>query len=395
MRTNRKVEFTDRRVERLQGPEQEDRGKAVEFTDTRVPRLKLSVSTTGLRTWSYRYLFNEIKRVDRIGTFPGIKTDDARRIALAWGASIDQGIDPRAEKVIRKEMPTVEAFAYQHYEPFAKVHKKSYADDAAKLRMYIIPKFGKRRMSDVTRHDIDLYRTEIAEKLSPSSANRHHALLSRMFSLGMQWDIVKTNPCIGLKKFKERTDAGRFLSPEDIGSLLDALDQDYNVIASGALKVLLFSGLRREEVAQARWEHLDIERGLLFLPTTKAQKSRWVPLNNLALEVITNLPKSDSPWIFPGRDVMKPINNLRKPFNRALEIAKLGRMRVHDCRVVFASSAAGAGVSLFQIQSLLGHSSPVMTMRYSFLAGRALHDASTIAANAMISARTPSQPPAA
>lgn len=281
MRNNRKVEFTDRKVERLDGPDPDDRGKAVEYTDTRVPKLKLAVSASGSKTWSYRYVFNEVKRVDRIGTFPGISTDEARRIALGWGALVDQGIDPRAEKVARKAMPTLAAFAAEQYEPFAKVHKKSYEDDAAKLRMYILPKFGKRRMSDITRHDIDLYRTEIAEKLSPSSANRHHALLSRLFSLAMQWDIVKANPCLGLKKFKERTDAGRALSPEEIASLLLALDQEENVIAAAALKVLLFSGLRREEVAQARREHLDVARGLLFLPTTKAQKSRWVPINVL------------------------------------------------------------------------------------------------------------------
>lgn len=394
MRNNRKVEFSDRKVERLEGPGQDDRGKAVEYTDTRVPKLKLAVSASGLRTWSYRYLFNEDKRVDRIGAFPGINTDEARRIALGWGALVDQGIDPRAEKIARKAMPILEAFANEQYAPFAKIHKKSYEDDAAKLRMYILPKFGKRRMCDISRHDIDLYRTEIAEKLSPSSANRHHALLSRMYSLAIQWDILKVNPCLGLKKFRERTDAGRFLSPEDIGKLINALDQDYNLVAAGALKVLLFSGLRREEVAQAKWEHLDVERGLLFLPTTKAQKSRWVPLNDLALEVIAKLPDSDSKWIFPGRDSASPICNLRKPLERALEKAELGKMRIHDLRVCFASTAAGAGVSLFQIQSLLGHSSPVMTMKYAFLAGRALHDASTIAANAMVSAKTP-QPPAA
>ncbi len=384
MRVNRKVEFTDRRCEKLVGPSEDDRGKAIEYTDARVPRLKFAVSGTETRTWQFRYVFNGVKRVDRIGSFPGIGTEEARKIALGWGAQIDQGIDPRAEKIARKKMPTLEEYANNDYLPFAGVHKKSVGDDEAKLKMYILPKFGRRRLCDISRQDVDLYRTEIAEKLSHASANRHHSLLSRMFNLAIQWDILKDNPCSRLKKFRERTDAGRFLSPDEIARLLAALADEPNKVASSALMVLMFSGLRREEVATARKEHYDAERGLLFLPNTKAQKSRWVPINDIAKEVIAQLPESYSEWLFPGRFPGRPIHNLRKPFERALAKAGLGKMRIHDLRVNFASNAASAGVSLFQIQSLLGHSSPVMTMKYAFLAGRALHDASAIAANAMV-----------
>lgn len=82
---------------------------------------------------------------------------------------------------------------------------------------------------------------------------------------------------------------------------------------------------------------------------------------------------------------MRPVCNLFKPFKRALEVAGLeSSIRIHDLRHSFASNAVSAGVSLFQVQTLLGHSSAQMTQRYAHLAGTALHDASAAAVRAML-----------
>lgn len=392
MKENRKIEMTDRRCEKLAGPDANSKAKEIEYSDVRVPRLKLLVSRTGRRTWYWRYVWREAKEVIRIGAFPGIDVEDARRIAREYGTMIDQGQDPKSEKKALQAMPTLEEFAQQRYLPYAAAHKRSASDDEAKLRTWILPKMGKKRLCDITRHDIDMHRTEIRKSHSASTANRHHALLARMLSLAVEWEILKVNPAVGLKKFAEVTDAGRFLTPDEIGRLLAALDQDENVVGAAALKLLLLTGCRREEIAQARWEDLDVERGLLKLPKTKAGKVRWVPLSPQAQDVLLGLPEIESDWIFPGRDQARPVCNLFKPFKRALEVAGLeSNIRIHDLRHSFASNAVSAGVSLFQVQTLLGHSSAQMTQRYAHLAGTALHDASAAAARAMLGAAGSSQ----
>jgi integrase len=390
---DRQVDFTDRRCERLPGPEPGDRSKAIEYSDLRVRRLKFSVSETGLRTWYWRYTLNGAKRSVRIGEFPGITTEQARRMALELGALLDQGIDPQAEKLARKATPTLAEFANDYYLPHARAHKRSADDDASKLKLWILPKLGRKRLCDITRHDVDLHRTEMAKSHSAGTANRHHALLARMLALAVEWDLLKANPAAGLRKLKEPTPVEDFLEPEQVQRLLAALDEEPNKVAAGALKVLAFSGLRREEVAQARWEDLDAARGLLRLTRTKSGRARWVPLNPFAQKAIADLPESTSPWIFPGRDPGRPICNLRKPFHRALARAGLPEMPIHRLRHSFASNAVAAGVSLFSVQNLLGHKSAAMTIRYSHLAGQALHEASAATARAMTATRNPEGEP--
>lgn len=379
----RQVDFSDRRCRTLPGPEPGSQAKAIEYSDRKIRRLKLTVSASEQRTWSFRYAFNGAKQYVRIGEYPGIGTEQARRTALELGAALDQGIDPRAEKLARKACPTLAEFAEEMYLPHARAHKRSADDDASKLRLWIIPKLGHKRLCDITRHDVDLHRTEMAKSHSPGTANRHHALLARMLALGVEWGLLKGNPAEGLRKLKEPIPVDRFLEPAEMQRLLKALGEEPNRVAAAAIEVLAFTGLRREEVAQARRDDLDSERGLLRLTRTKSGRSRWVPLNWLAKQTIADLPESTSEWLFPGRDPSRPICNLRKPFHRALARAGLPPMPIHRLRHSFASNAVAAGVSLYSVQCLLGHSSSKMTERYAHLAGKVLHEASTATARAM------------
>ena len=48
--------------------------------------------------------------------------------------------------------------------------------------------------------------------------------------------------------------------------------------------------------------------------------------------------------------------------------AKLDDLRIHDLRHTFASVLVNKGVSIYEVQTLLGHSSVQMTQRYAHLA---------------------------
>lgn len=61
---------------------------------------------------------------------------------------------------------------------------------------------------------------------------------------------------------------------------------------------------------------------------------------------------------------------------RALQRAGLERMRIHDLRHTFAATCVNSGASLYEVQKLLGHSSPTMTQRYAHLAADTIRRAS-------------------
>lgn len=75
---SRKYNFTTKVCDKLTGPAPGSSAKEIEYTDM-ATSLKLMVSKNR-KTWYYRYTINSIKRVIRIGIFPGISVDEGVRL---------------------------------------------------------------------------------------------------------------------------------------------------------------------------------------------------------------------------------------------------------------------------------------------------------------------------
>lgn len=377
---SRKYNFTTKICDKLTGPAPESTAKEIEYTDM-ATSLKLMVSKNR-KTWYYRYTIHGSKRVIRIGIFPGISVDEARQIAIEYAAMVDRGVDPQSQRDIAKGMPTFAEFAADEYMPYAEKHKRSADMDESKLRLHMLKVFGHKRICDISRRDVDMYRTAIAQSHSNATSNRHVALLSRMMGLAIAWERgVAKNPCTGIKKLQESSDIGRALKSDEIKRLQMALDAEPNRLGASAVLLLMYSGLRHAEVLTLPWSAVDLKAGTIFLSHTKSGRSRYVTLNSVAIDLLKSIKQTPgSPWVFPGVDPMKCMNNIRKVWMRALASAKVKHARIHDMRHSFASAAAVAGVSLYTIQKMLGHASSQTTQRYAHLAdSRAMREASMAA----------------
>jgi integrase len=167
------------------------------------------------------------------------------------------------------------------------------------------------------------------------------------------------------------------MSPDDIRRILATAPLDMNAVAASAISALILTGLRLEEIFQSRHEHLDLDKGSLYLPKPKNGRSLHVVLNDAAIDIFQSAPRMiDSPWIFPGKEPMKPLNNPTTAWHRILTVAKVDKCRLHDCRHAFASMLVNEGASLYQVQLLLGHAPSVTTQRYAHLASSTLRHTS-------------------
>lgn len=375
--------FSASAIERLSCP---DGTKAVEVSDADgVAGLRLAVTRSSKTFW-FRFVLAGTKGAIRLGTFPALSVPDARKLALTYRAQVEQGIDPRHKE--EKIDLTFGEFA-QTYLAYSRQHKRSYADDASKLKCWLLPAFADRKLKDLRRRHVEAYLSELRKTHSPASVNRHLTLLSAMGRRAVALDYVERNWCAGIDRLKEDNKRQVALTPQQAGRLLAALEADQNTIAASAIALLLLTGVRLREATTARVEDVNLGQRLWFLPKAKTG-ARHIHLNDAAVAILERQASmaNGSGWLFPGRDPAKPLGDVRSTFFRALAKAGLPAMRRHDLRHSFASLAVSAGRSLYDVQALLGHASPSMTTRYAHLDNQTLRAASQTVADVVEKART-------
>jgi integrase len=375
---NRQFRFNKKLIDALPPHPEEVKSKESEYSDTEVAGLRVIVNRKGRKYFLLRYTFNGAKRSMKLGDYPQMDVADARHHALDLRGRIAGGIDPQCEsEVIVPANQTLKDFVTDDYLPHAYATKRSAKDDEGRMRN-IFPELGHLPLTAVTSHAIQQLHDRLRVEKCAATANRHLALLKRCFNLAIIWGKLDgKNPVRGIRMHQENNQRHRYLSGEELRSFLSALKDEPNRALADALRFLLMTGARRSEVLNARWDAIDLDLRQWYLPHTKSGRSRFVLLNDAALAVLRQRPRSDSTvYVFQGKVVGAPICNPYKGFQRALKRAGLTGWRIHDLRHSFASLAINNGATLYEVQHLLGHSDSKTTQRYAHVASANLRKAS-------------------
>lgn len=377
---SRKFRFTQRDLDRLPPCPADSNSKSYECSDADVIGLRISVTKAGRKYWFFRYSFEGRKRSVKLGEYPATDLAAARKRANECRAMLDLGKDVQAAKDELKKMPTFKEFAINEYLPLSKETKRSHKEDLHRIK-HLMPSLAHKKLSEITTRDVQAIISRLSKSHSHASANLVLALISRMLKLACIWGIIEKNPCYGIAKFKLQPMPVKMLKPAEIARLFQVLDEDSHFYAAQALKLMLLTGLRRNEALRAKWDQVDLERGIMHLPFTKSGKAQYIAITSEAKSVLERLPsKGTNQWLFPGKNRAgdTPVWFVDGCLRRCLEKAGLEKMRVHDCRHVYASLLAQNGVSLYVIQSCLRHQSPQMTMVYAHLCDDSRRDANRV-----------------
>ena len=205
---------------------------------------------------------------------------------------------------------------------------------------------------------------------SPSTLNRETTVLKHIMRRAVAWEYLSRNPFLdsqggvlaGLKALREPTGRTRFLSLDEIDSLLAACGASESVYLKPLAVVAMNTGMRRNEILSLTRKSIDWKNRAALLTDTKNGEARHVHLNDAALEALKALPPRIDGRLFP----LGP-NQTTMLFVRAAKRASLEDCRLHDLRHTFASYQAMSGVAGRGLQLLLGHKDARVTMRYSHL----------------------------
>ena len=315
------------------------------------------------------------KRVT-VGRHGVLTAEEARRRAALIIARIKAGEDPVPEPMAAKLAggPTVEELASRYLDEHVAVRCKAKTAETYRLavRKHILPALGRLPVLAVEQAHV----TELQYKLreTPYMANLVIDTLSRMFNMAEARDMVPegANPCRFQVKYRQRP-RERFLTEEEFRRLGRVLNEaeacpGVSVHAVAAIRLLMLTGCRRNEILKLRWDEVDLKAGELRLSDSKTGP-RTVSLSPEAVRVLEGLPRvPDNPSVIPGRNGRTCMRNINDPWKIIRDRAGLEDVRIHDLRHSFASRALALGESLPMIGKLLGHSQVETTARYAHLA---------------------------
>lgn len=229
-----------------------------------------------------------------------------------------------------------------------------------------------------------------ARVTSGATVNRDLNLGSALFRWALRMGHVTENPFRAVERFSEKGRAREvYLTASEARALA--------VAAPGLLRPLLVAavstGMRRGELLALRWRAVDLDRREVHIEaaTEKAGRGRTIPLTPWLLTETQDLKAGRAVPSLDGSDFVfrcadgSPLTAkvLRLAFLstlkrcEAISVEKRGRVTFHTLRHTAASLMVAAGVPIFDVAKILGHSTVAVTMRYAHFApaaGRAAID---------------------
>ena len=348
-------------------------GKDVVYWDSDLPGFGIRVYASGRKVYVVQTRANGKSIRATIGRHGDIAPDEARRQAAKLLARIKAG-QPLVEPEPQPE-PTVTDLAERYQREYVAMHCKplTVSHYGLMLKNHIVPGLGELLVSEVERKDILKFQFALNER--PTAANRCVDILVKMFSLAELWEMRPPgrNPCKSVRRYKVDPHKERFLTPEELARLGRALDvapekRLASRHAAAAIRLLVLTGCRRNEIMGLAWDDLDFEAGKMRLADSKTGP-RIIPMPPAAAEVLAELPRiPGNRWVFPGRKKGAHQTNINDSWSRVRKHAGLDGVRLHDLRHTFASRALALGEGLPMIGELLGHRKIETTARYAHLA---------------------------
>ncbi|MDE0147833.1 MAG: tyrosine-type recombinase/integrase [Rhodospirillaceae bacterium] len=357
------LRLTKRIVERLKAD-----GKDAIFWDRDLAGFGVRVHATGRKLYIVQSRGPAgLKRVT-LGPVDGETIEARRREAAEVIDRIKRGEDPRPAPE-----PTVadlaERFLGNHVEVRCKPNTaKSYREV---LHNHVLPTLGKKPVGNVVPEDVAALHHRLRDR--PSVANLAVWVLSRMYVLAEAWGMAPPgrNPCRHARYYRNKS-RERFLTPEEfrlLGAALRRFEAEGSMMPSAiaAVRLLMLTGCRSDEVLSLTWDDVDRTARVLRLRDAKTGP-RMVPLTGPVLKVLDGIERAEGvPWVFRGARAGSRLACLSWHWRRIKEETGLRDVRVHDLRHSYASRALALGESLPTIGRLLGHARVGTTAKYAHL----------------------------
>lgn len=345
----------------------------------------VTVSPAGAKTFflSYTSPQDGKRKQVSLGRFPRLSLREARLKAAEMRNQVDLGNDPAVEKkqnaneqLQRRSLGTLQDLMDLYASDLEEDGKRS-SKEVRRITDKDIPEgFLTRPAHLITRDDILDILTPIAGRGAPVHADNVRAYLRAAFELGLDAEGItrwrgkaprfdlQFNPVASVRKVLKRKPRGqRTLSPVEVEELWNT--ELLTLPMHLALKLILTTGQRVEEVLGATWKEFDTEQRLWTIPGARrktrhsSDEPHVVPLEDLHLDILKQIARdiNDTTYLFPARGGGTPrrYDSLTHATRLFVKESEMVSFSPRDLRRTFKTLGGSFGISLEARNRIQGH----------------------------------------
>jgi integrase len=303
-----------------------------------------------------------------------VKLEDARKIARQLFAQAQLGVDLAAEKARAKAAAQLTlgnvADRYLVMKQQA-VQQGTFTASTFKAATRYLAVFWaplrNRPIDSIKRVEIAARVQELTTAYGRSASAKARFLLSAMFQWAMGEGLCDSNLVVGT----HNPEAGvlpreRVLEDRELKAIFDCAGDDD---AGRIIKLLAYTGCRRDEIARLRWAEVDLEGDRLVLPgaRTKNRRPLVLPLPAPAMQILRSVPRRDGPCVFGDpRHGFTGWTFAKRQLDARLAAAgaPLARWVVHDLRRSMRTGLGRLGVPPHICELAINHVQPGIVATY-------------------------------
>lgn len=253
--------------------------------------LGIRVSTSGRKTFVMVARFGSHNPTAR--SLGRVTLEEARDKAHAWRKQLARGVDPKR--------PNASSFGAMAEKFFEHIKRQRRAHDCERIVRRELKGWWDKPLASITRREA----LDVIDRLkgngTPSAAHQLLAHMRRVFNYAIARDVLEYSPCDRLRAstlIGERVVRKRVLSDDEIRALWRAAER-IGYPYGPLWQLLLITGQRRSDVAEARWSEFDINNALWTIPPErfKSDSTHIVPLPQGAIDILNTLPR-DTDLVF-------------------------------------------------------------------------------------------------
>lgn len=312
-----------------------------------------------------KYRGRWVAQVRRKGIAPRCKSFDTKADAEKWARQLEAEVDRCGTLPdTRVAASTTVAQIIKRYQKEITPLKRSAKSEHQRLNALLRRPIVHRTLTQLSSNDIANYRDDRLKAVGPATVIRELNTLSHCIDIARkEWGIIiYDNPCKLVRRPVAPKGRNRRLRAGEEQKLLDAADNGRNPHMRAIIIFAIETAMRRGEIVNLIWEHVDLERRVAHLPMTKNGEPRDVPLSSRAVAAMTSSDRPREGKVFPVSEtaVFQAWDHLRGR-------AGVPDLHFHDLRHEAVSRLFERGFNVVEVSTISGHKELRMLARYTHL----------------------------